>query len=265
MDLKLAGKTMVVTGGGSNIGRAIVLAFAEEGCNVIVADIDEVQAQKAAKEANGIGGKAIAVKTDVTDFESVSAMIRKALEAFGQIDVLINNVGGSNRISFRKKPVSEWDKEMKLNLVSVLNCSKAALDHMIARASGRIINISSDAGRMGLPGASIYSACKAGVVGFSKALARELGRYNINVNVISPGFIMPEKPEHVGENSMWSREETKMVLFRQEIIDSEVRETPLGYLGKPKDIANAAVFLASDAANFITGQTLSVNGGRAMI
>jgi 2-hydroxycyclohexanecarboxyl-CoA dehydrogenase len=263
MDLNLAGKVVIVTGGGSNIGRGIVLSFAKEGPNVVIADIDEVQAQKVAKEANDLGGKAIVIKTDVTDVDSVTAMVKKTLEQFGKIDVLVNNVGwGMDRL-FIEKPRTEWEKEVNINFWGVINCTRAVLDHMIERKYGKIISISSDAGRMGEYREAVYAGCKGGVIAMSKALARELGRYGINVNVVCPGMTLPESPEHAGELSMWK---SPMAQFlTPEVQEKAAKAYPLRRLGKPQDVANVVVFLASDVASFITGQTISVSGGYTMM
>ena len=263
MDLNLAGKALIVTGGGSNIGRGIVLAFARERSNVVIADIDETQGQKVAKEANALGGKTVAIKTDVTNVDSVAAMVKKTLEEFGQIDILVNNVGwGLDRL-FIEKPRTEWEKEVNINFWGVINCTRAVLDHMIERKYGKVISIGSDAGRMGEYREAVYAGCKGGVIALSKALARELGRHGINVNVICPGATVPENPEHAGELSMWKGEMGQV--FAPEVQEKAAKAYPLRRLGKPQDIANVAVFLASDAASFITGQTISVSGGYTMM
>lgn len=263
MDLNLAGKTAIVTGGGSNIGRGIVLAFAMENSNVVVADIDEDQGKRVAEEANALGGKAIAVKTDVTDFDSVTAMVKVTAKHFKGVEILINNVGGAARLqTFLEKPRAKWEKEINRNLWAVLNCTKAVVDHMVEQRCGRIVNISSEAGRTRSEKVSVYAACKGGVITFTKALAQELGRYSINVNVVCPGLITPESPEHIGELSMWKGQTGQSL---REYYEAELKSIPLGRVGKPNDIANAVIFLASDAASYITGQTLSVNGGWTMI
>ncbi len=263
MDLELDGKTVIVTGGGSNIGRAIVLAFAKERANVVIADIDEVQGQKVAKEANAIGGKIIVIKTDVTDVDSVTIMVRKTLEQFGRIDVLVNNAGwGMDRL-FIEKPRAEWEKEVNINFWGVINCTRAVLDHMIERKYGKIISIGSDAGRMGEYREAVYAGCKGGVIAMSKALARELGRYGINVNVVCPGMTLPESAEHTGELSMWKGPMGQFLT--PEVQEKAAKAYPLRRLGKPADVANLVVFLASDVASFITGQTISVSGGYTMM
>lgn len=263
MDLNLADKTVIVTGGGSNIGRGIVLAFAKERPNVVIAEIDEVQGQKVAKEANALGGKAVVIKTDVTDVDSVASMVKKTLEQFGKIDVLVNNVGwGMDRL-FIEKPRAEWEKEVNINFWGVINCTRAVLDHMIERKYGKIISISSDAGRMGEYREAVYAGCKGGVIAMSKTLARELGRYGINVNVVCPGMTLPENPEHAGELSMWK---SPMAQFlTPEVQEKAAKAYPLRRIGKPQDVANLVVFLASDAASFMTGQTISVSGGYTMM
>jgi 2-hydroxycyclohexanecarboxyl-CoA dehydrogenase len=263
MDLNLADKTVIVTGGGSNIGRAIVLAFASEKSNVVIADIDEAQGQKTAKKASSLGGKVIAVKTDVTSFDSVTAMVKRTIEEFGKLDILVNNVGWTLDRLFIEKPRLELEKEVSINFWGVVNCTRAVLDHMIECKYGKIISIGSDAGRMGEYREAVYAACKGGVIALSKSLARELGRYGINVNVVCPGVTVPENPDYAGELSMWKGPMAQV--FTTEVQEKAAKAYPLRRLGKPEDIANAVVFLASDAASFITGQTISVSGGYTMM
>ena len=263
MDLNLADKTVIVTGGGSNIGRAIVLAFASEKSNVVIADIDEKQGQKVAEEAASLVGKVMAIKTDVTSLDSVEAAVNRTLEQFGRLDILVNNVGWTSDRLFIEKPRSELEKEVNINLWGVINCTRAVLNHMIERKYGKIISIGSDAGRMGEYREAVYAACKGGVIVLSKSLARELGRYGININVVCPGVTVPESPEFAGEFSMWKGPMSQV--FTPEAQEKAARAYPLRRLGKPEDIAHAVVFLASDAASFITGQTISVSGGYTMM
>lgn len=262
MDLNLAGKTVIVTGSGSNIGRGIALAFAKERSNVVISDIDEIQGQKVAKEIDALGGKAIVIKTDVTDVDSVTAMVTKTLEQLGQIDILVNNVGWTIDRLFIEKPRAEWDKEVNINFWSVINCTRAVLDHMVERKQGKIISLGSDAGRMGEYREAVYAGCKGGIIAMSKSLARELGRYGINVNVVCP-VAMPDNLENVGEQSMWKGPMGQMLT--PEVQEKAAKAYPLRRLGKPQDVANLTVFLASDAASFITGQTISVTGGYTMM
>lgn len=261
MELNLAGKMVIVTGGASHIGRSITLAFAKEGSNVVIADIDEAQGQKVAKEANALGGKAMVIETDVADVDSVAAMVKKALEEFGKIDVLVNDAGWGRDRLFVEKPRSEWEKEVNINFWGVINCTRAVLDNMVERKYGKVISIGSDAGRMGEYREAVYAGCKGGVIAMYKALARELGRHNINFNVVCPGLTVPEDAESLGDKSMWKGQ----TVFTPEAQEKAIKAYPLRRLGKPEDIANAVVFLASDAASFITGQTLSVSGGYTMM
>jgi len=261
MELNLAGKTVIVTGGASHIGRSITLAFAKEGSNVVIADIDEAQGQKVAKEANALGGKAMVIETDVADVDSVAAMVKKALEEFGKIDVLVNDAGWGRGRLFVEKPRSEWEKEVNINFWGVINCTRAVLDNMVERKYGKVISIGSDAGRMGEYREAVYAGCKGGVIAMYKTLARELGRHNINFNVVCPGLTVPEDAESLGDKSMWKGQ----TVFTPEAQEKAIKVYPLRRLGKPEDIANAVVFLASDAASFITGQTLSVSGGYTMM
>lgn len=263
MELGLEGKTIIVTGGDSNIGRAITLAFAKEKSNVVIASLDQEQGQKVVKEAEAQGGKAVAIKTDVTDHGSVEAMVKRTLEMFGNIDALVNNAGWVANKLFMEEPREEYETEIKINYLGVINCTRAVLDHMIERKDGRIVNISSDAGRMGQSRGAVYSGTKAAAIAFGKSIAREVGRFGITVNTICPGLTVPEKPGTVSKTSQWAGVTLDMI--PPEMKEKAISQYPMGRLGKPEEVANAVVFLASDAANFITGQTLSVSGGFSMM
>jgi 2-hydroxycyclohexanecarboxyl-CoA dehydrogenase len=261
MDLGLVGKTVIVTGGASNIGRAISLNFTKEGSNVVVADWDDVQAQKVTNEIKAMGGKVLAIKTDVTDWEQAQAMVNKALSEFGQVDILVNSVGGTFDQYFMEEPREKWSRTINMNLWGMINCTRAVLDHMIQRKSGVVVSIGSDAGRVGEFKEGIYSACKAGVIALSKSLARELGRNGIRFNVVCPG-LTPPKVQEIGEKSHWQQQ---LATFTPEVLEKVAKAYPLRKVGKPEDTANAVVFLASGCAGYITGQTLSVSGGYTMI
>jgi 2-hydroxycyclohexanecarboxyl-CoA dehydrogenase len=265
MNLDLAGKSVIVTGGGSNIGRAISLAFAREGSQVAIADVDEGQAGKVAADAARVGAKAaLAVKTDVTSWPSVQAMVREVEARFGGVDVLVNNVGWTLDRLFVEKTRDEWEKEVQLNLWSMINCTRAVLDGMIARKGGAIVSMGSDAGRMGEFREGVYAACKAGVIALSKSLAREVGRHGIRLNVVCPGMTMPDSDEEIGGLSMWAAEVNRQ-WQTPEMRARIAKVYPLRRLARPDDITGAVLFLASGAAAFITGQTLSVSGGYTMM
>ncbi|HEU65225.1 MAG TPA: glucose 1-dehydrogenase [Chloroflexi bacterium] len=263
--LGLKDKTAIVTGGGSNIGRGIVLALAEQGTNVVIAELDEAQGARVAREAAALGkGKVENIRTDVTDWYSVQAMVKQTLDKFGWVDILVNVVGWVRDDLFVKKPREDWEKEIARNFWSDINCTRAVLDHMIERRYGKVISISSDAARVGQGREVVYSGCKGAVISMAKSLARELGRYGINVNVICPGVVVPASKEITTSESMWT--DDMMKLFgTPEALEKIAKGIPLGRLGTPDDIANAVLFLASERSNFITGQTISVDGGYTMV
>ena len=265
MELNLAGKSVIVTGGGSNIGRAISLAFARERVNLTIAEIDEGQGKKVAAEAESSGAASAAViRTDVTKWDSVQSMVRGVEERHGRVDVLVNNVGWTQDRLFVEKTREEWEKEIQLNLWGMINCTRAVLDGMIGRHAGAIVSMGSDAGRMGEFREGVYGACKAGVIALSKSLAREVGRHGIRLNVVCPGMTMPDSDEEIGGLSMWASE-TNRAFGTPEMRARIAKAYPLRRIGRPEDVAGAVVFLASDAASFITGQTLSVSGGYTMM
>lgn len=262
MDLGLAGKTVIITGGGSNIGRGIVLAFAQEGAKIVNAEIDVAQGQKVVDEARGLGAEAELIPTDVTDWESVQAMVKQTLEKFGQIDVLVNNAGGTqSKHSFVNKSRDEWEHEVKLNYWSVLNCTRAVLDHMMERKAGRIVNITSGSGQTGIGaiGHVVYGGLKGGVMALSRGLAWELGKHGITVNCVSPGWIVPHSQEDTGEGSFWKQ--WGYDFYTPDKLEMAKTSWPIPRLGRPEDIAYSVLFFASEQASFLTGQTMSVSGG----
>jgi 2-hydroxycyclohexanecarboxyl-CoA dehydrogenase len=265
MELNLANKSVVVTGGGSNIGRAITLAFARERSHVTIAEIDPGQGKKVAAEASSAGAASVAVApTDVTKWESVQAMVREVAARLGRVDVLVNNVGWTMDRLFVEKTREEWEKEIQLNLWGMINCTRAVLDGMIAKKSGAIVSLGSDAGRMGEFREGVYAACKAGVIALSKSVAREVGRYNVRLNVVCPGMTMPDSDEEISGLSMWAADVNRQ--WRTDEMKARIAKAyPLRRVGRPEDVASAVVFLASGAAGFVTGQTLSVSGGYTMM
>lgn len=263
MDLGLKDKAVIVTGGGSNIGRAIVLGFAREGARVMIGDIDTAQAEAVATEARRAGAAAVEVAAcDVTDLSQVQAMFKRTSDAFGGVDVLVNNVGWDKLMFFTQTTPDLWEKIIRVNFVGVLNCTYTALALMAPQRSGAIVSISSDASRQGEPREAVYGGMKAGINSFMKTIAREHGRDGIRCNVVCPGVTIPEEADEVGENSMWVDKDS---MFTPEQLEKVARALPLRKIGRPGDVANAVVFLASAAAGHVTGQVLSVSGGYSMI
>jgi NAD(P)-dependent dehydrogenase (short-subunit alcohol dehydrogenase family) len=239
------------------------LGFAKEGVNLVIADLDVPQGEKVAALAKEMGAKdAIVVKTDVTKPEETEALAKAALDKFGSIDTLVNNVGFDKLFLFVETTPDFWDKIIDVNYKGVLNCTKAVLPTMIEQKGGAIVNIGSDAGRIGEYKEAVYGGIKGAVIAFSKAVARENGRYGIRLNVVCPGMTVPASEEEVGDGSAWK---TQMSLFPPEYLEKAAKNYPLRRLGTAQEVANATVFLGSDAAGFITGQTLSVSGGYTMM
>jgi len=259
MDSGLAGRTVVITGGSSNIGRAASLAFTREGANVVIASRHIEDCLKVANKANTLGGgRAIAMAADVTKYEDVEKLVEKTMKEFKSIDVLVNSAGGDVKIHpFLEGTPELWNRIIALNYTSVLNCCKTVLPHMIEQKRGSIINISSDAALVGQPAESAYAGCKSALFGFSKSLAKEFGQFGIRINVLCPGISIPVSDEEMGGESQW-----KIYKFTPELMKLWESVHPLRKLGKGTDVAEAIVFFASDVtAGNITGQVLSIDGG----
>lgn len=250
---------MIVTGGASNIGRAISLAFSREGARVLIADLDTAQAEQVAKEAEDA---LLVHPTDVTDPASVAAMVDRAGRDLGGVDVLVNCAGWTIDRLFLEKPRQEWEREIAVDVWGFINCTRAVLEPMVERGWGRVISVGSDAGRIGEWREAVYSGTKAGVIAMSKAIAREVGKRGVTLNVVCPGFI-PGSPETSGQISIWAGEQGAQ--FTPEVLERVARAYPLRRLGTPEEVAWAVLFLASERAAYITGQTLSVSGGYTMI
>ena len=263
MDLELRGKSVVVTGAGSNIGRAVALTFAKEGAALTIGDIDAAQAELVVEEARSFGTAATFVPTDVTDLDQVKNLMSSAVAEHGTIDVLVNCVGWDQLMFFTDTTPDFWQRIIQVNYVGVLNCTSAVLEHMLPAQKGSIVSISSDASRQGESREAVYGGAKAAINSFMKTIAKENGRAGIRCNVVCPGVTIPETDEEVGETSMWRDKDS---MFTPEQLEKIARALPLRKVGRPNDIANAVVFLASDAvAGHVTGQVLSVSGGYSMI
>jgi 2-hydroxycyclohexanecarboxyl-CoA dehydrogenase len=248
------GKSAIVTGAGRGIGRAIALSLAQRGNRVAVLDILAENAQAVKKEIESLGGEAFAARVDLTKCQEVQKAVGEVLAHFGQIDILVNNAGWDKLEPFLESEESTWDRVIAINFKAVLYTCKTVLPHMVERGSGKVINISSDAGRVGSLGEAVYAGTKGAIIAFSKSLAREMSRHHITVNVVCPGIT--ETPL-LDEIRAGSARGTK-------IIEAVTRAIPLGRVGVPEDIAGAVAFLASSDADFITGQALSVSGGLTM-
>ncbi|MEF8789592.1 MAG: 3-oxoacyl-ACP reductase family protein [Haloarculaceae archaeon] len=250
MHVDLSDETALVTGAGRGMGRAIAESLADSGADVVLNDVVEERLAEVAETIEGAeGGDALAVPADVTDYEAVGGMVDAAGAEFGGIDVLVNNAGAWVTEFFTETEPEQWRRDIDLNLYGVLNCTRHVLPGMAERGHGSVVSIVSDAGRIGEPRLGTYSAAKAGVVGFTKAVAKEAGRYDVRLNCVSMGTTeTPQTEEMLAEGR------------RERVLE----QYPLNRLGRPEDAANVVTFLASDAAEWITGQTVPVNGGYSM-
>ena len=249
MDRSLENKVAVVTGASRGIGRAIALELARRGARLVVNYNRSAEgAAEVVAAIEAAGGQAIAVQADAGDFEQAAGLIQAALDTFGQINILVNNAGTTRDQLLMLMKEKDWDDVLRTNLKSVFNCCKAAARRMMRQRWGRIINISSISGIAGQGGQTNYAASKAGIIGFTKSLAKELGPRNITVNAVAPGFIPTALTADMPEE------------WKQQIIEM----TPLKRMGQPEEVAYAVAFLASDEASFITGETLTVDGGLVM-
>lgn len=247
--MHLGDKVALVTGASRGIGKAIALAMAEAGADIIVNySGSEAAAQETVEAVEKLGRKAIKIKANVADADDVAAMVKEAHETFGHIDVLVNNAGITRDGLLMRMKVSDWDDVMSINLKGTFLVTKAVSKIMMKQRSGHIINLSSVVGEIGNGGQANYAASKAGVIGFTKSCAKELASRGITVNAIAPGFIHTDMTGVLPEN----------------VKEGMVKEIPLGRMAEPKEVAYAALFLASDFASYITGQVINVDGGMVM-
>jgi 3-oxoacyl-[acyl-carrier protein] reductase len=246
--MRLKDKVAIVTGGARGIGRAIALAFAQEGADIAVADVNLEEAQKTAKDIEAIGRQALAVVMDVTDPVKVDEAVNKILDKFGKVDILVNNAGITKDNLLLRMSDADWDAVIKVNLKGTFNCTKAVSRPMVKQRYGKIVNIASIIGLIGNPGQANYSASKAGIIALTKTAAKELASRNINVNAVAPGFIQTEMTAKLSEDL---KEKMKQVI-------------PMDKFGTPEDVAAVCVFLASEDSSYITGQTIVVDGGMVM-
>jgi len=253
--MKLGDKVALVGGAASGIGRAIALALARDGALVAVADIVGEKAQAVRGEIESFGARALSCEVDLTNRPEVEEMVERVLGHFGKIDILVNSAGWDRLEPFIESQEETWERILAINFKSVLYTVKTVLPHMISRGSGKIVNIASDAGRVGSTWEAVYAGAKGAVIAFSKTIAREVARYKINVNVVCPGLTDTPLLQSVRSQSS----ET------EKLIDAIIKATPFRRVARPEEVAEAVLFLASPAADFITGQTLSVSGGLTMV
>ena len=246
--MRLKDKVALITGGARGIGQAIAMAFAKEGADIVVADVNLEIAQKTASEIENLGRKALALEMDVTNYDKVEEGINKILDKMGKVDILVNNAGITKDNLLLRMSSGDWDAVINVNLKGTFNCIKAVSRPMIKQRSGRIISIASIIGLMGNPGQANYAASKAGIIALTKTVAKELASRNVNANAVAPGFIQTEMTAKLPED------------IKKKMLEA----IPLAKLGTPQDVANTCLFLASDESSYITGQVITIDGGMVM-
>jgi len=243
--MRLRDKIAIVTGAGQGIGRSIALKMAQEGADVVIGEMNPDTGKQTRKEVEALGRKALSIPIDVADQKQVRGMVEQVLKIWGKIDILVNNAGFDRGATLLKVKEEDWDAVLGVHLKGSLNCIQAVAPHMIENAYGKIINLSSVWGKSGAISEISYSAAKAGIIGLTKSVARELGRYQINVNVVLPGLILTPTVSKMSEK----------------YLNLIIEITPFRRAGKPEEVANVVAFLASDEASFMTGTTVEVSGG----
>ena len=247
--MNLSNKVAIVTGGGRGIGQAIALKLAEVGATVVINDVGEAEpAESVAEEIKAMGGQSLAILADVSSAEDVTRLVETTVSTYGKVDILVNNAGITRDHLLLRMTDEDWDKVLRVNLKSVFLCTRAVLKHMAKQRWGRIISISSVVGVVGNPGQANYASAKAGIIGFTRTVAKEVASRGITANAIAPGFIETGMTQQLKEE--WKQELRKRI--------------PAGCFGSPRDVAEAVAFLASEEARYITGQVLGVDGGMAI-
>lgn len=245
--MNLAGKVAIITGGGSGLGRAIAYRLAENGAKIVVNDVIEEQGNFTVGNIKSKNGEAVFSQTDISKWDEARDLIETAKDTFGKIDILVNNAGITRDMLVKDMQEDDWDMVLDINLKGAFNCCKFATPYMVEQKYGKIVNLSSRA-HLGNPGQANYSASKAGIIGLTRSLALEFGRYNINVNAIAPGMINTEGVKALKKYDM--------------VVERALKNTPLKRIGEPEDVANLIHFLVSDYSSYITGEIVHITGGR---
>ncbi len=241
-------KVAIVTGGARGIGKEIALAFAREGADICICDVEEKSLEEAVRELKSLGREAIGLRVDVTNLSQVEEMVQKVLDKFSKIDILINNAGITRDNLLLRMKEQEWDAVLNVNLKGTFNCTKTVSKIMVKQRSGRIVSIASIIGLIGNAGQSNYAASKGGIISFTKSVAKELASRNINVNAIAPGFIKTDMTAKLS----------------RELQEKMLKMIPLNRFGETSDVANVALFLSSELSNYITGHVVKIDGGMVM-
>jgi len=246
--MKLKQKAALITGAARGIGKQIAMRLAREGADCVLCDVNEEELKKAANEIENLGVRSLPISLNVCELSECDNMVNKVIDKFKKIDILINNAGITRDGLLLRMKESDWDSVISVNLKGTFNCTKAVIKGMLKQHSGRIVNVASIIGVMGNAGQANYAASKAGIIGFTKSVAKEVASRNITVNAIAPGFI-----------------ETKMTeVLSDDVKKAMLNQIPLNRFGKPEDVANLVLFLVSDDASYITGQVIKIDGGMLM-